>query len=310
VNDTAGDIEAIRQALGEDAGLIAYGGSYGSAYGAAYLEQHGDNVKALVLDGIVDHSIDMPTFISRNVLAAQDAFDQMARWCASDAACALHGQDIGAVFDEVVTLAPITKTIVPQMLAGGQDPAAGWGLITQMLAEVQQGDMTTLDALTGVVALESTSTDPWEVAGKNGLFPGVLCSSFGPQDDYAALVPAYETVAALAPRFAWKFWDGTPLAHGTAGTGDCAGWPLDATNPPHVLQVGSHPNVLVANPTHDPSTPLANALSMWLQIPEARLLLADVDGHQSLLLSQCAYEAQASFLADPTSLASTTLCPE
>jgi pimeloyl-ACP methyl ester carboxylesterase len=310
VRDTAGDIESIRQALGEEEGLIAYGGSYGSAYGAAYIEEYGDHVKAIVLDGVVDHSVDMATFMTRNVLAAQDAFDRFTQWCDGDESCALHGQDVGAVFDEVVALAPVTKTIVPQMLAGGNDPAAGWAVIAQMLAEVQQGDMTTLEALTGVVGLASSSADPWVVAGKNGLFSGVLCSSFGPQDDYASLLSAGTAVAQLSPRFAWKFWDGTPLAHGTAGTGDCAGWPLAAANPPHTLDVGPHPNVLVANPTHDPATAIANALSVWLQIPQARLLLADVDGHQSLLLSQCAYEAQAAFLADPTSLSSTTLCPD
>ncbi len=65
---------------------------------------------------------------------------------------------------------------------------------------------------------------------------------------------------------------------------------------------------MVANATHDPPTPLTNAVSVYLQIPEARLLIADVDGHQSLLLSKCAYETDARFLADPKSVSSVTLC--
>ena len=309
VNDTAADIERIRQALGEEA-LTAYGGSYGSAYGAAYLERYGDRVRALVLDGVVDHSVDMPTFMTRNVLSAQETFDRFARWCADDAACALNGEDVGAVFDEVVAAAPVTKTLVPQILAGGSNPDDGWWqLLAQMMAEVRSGDTATLDQLTGVANLGSTADDPWLVAGKNGLFPGVLCASFGPQRDYEALRSAGDALAAQAPRFAWKFWDATPLAHGTAGVGDCIGWPLEAANPPDVLDVASHPNVLVANPTHDPATPLINALSVWMQIPQARLLLADVGGHQSLLLSQCAYETMAGFLDDPSSVATTTLCP-
>lgn len=309
VIDTAADIEQIRQALGQDAGLTAYAGSYGTAYAAAYLEQYGDRVEALVLDGVVDHSIDMPTFMTRNVLSAQDAFDRFARWCAQEASCALHGEDVGAVFDEVIALAPITKTLVPQLLAAGSDPMSGWPVLAQMLAEVRDGTPATLDALTNVAALRSTAADPWVVAGKNGLFPGVLCASFGPQTDYEVIRAAGEAVAIQAPRFAWKFWDATPLAHGTAGIGDCVGWPLEATNSPHLLEVEALPNVLVANPTHDPATPLSNALSVWLQIPQARLLIADVDGHQSLLLSECAYQAMASFLTDPASLETTTLCP-
>ena len=74
------------------------------------------------------------------------------------------------------------------------------------------------------------------------------------------------------------------------------------------MKVGPHRDVMVANPTHDPPTPLTNAASVYLQIPEARLLIADVDGHQSLLLSKCAYETDARFLADPKSVSSVTLC--
>jgi hypothetical protein len=65
---------------------------------------------------------------------------------------------------------------------------------------------------------------------------------------------------------------------------------------------------MVSNATHDPATPLANAVSVYLQIPEARLLIADVDGHQSMLLSKCAYETDTRFLANPKSVSSVTLC--
>jgi hypothetical protein len=65
---------------------------------------------------------------------------------------------------------------------------------------------------------------------------------------------------------------------------------------------------MVANTTRDPATPLINALSVWLQIPDARLLIADVDGHQSVVWSRCAFETQLRFLLDPTSAPPTTLC--
>jgi pimeloyl-ACP methyl ester carboxylesterase len=94
--DTAGDIERIRQALGQHDGLIAYGASYGSGYGAAYLERYGDRVNTLVLDGILDHSVDLPTFMTNRVLSVQASFDRFARWCARQSACALHGRDVGA----------------------------------------------------------------------------------------------------------------------------------------------------------------------------------------------------------------------
>ncbi len=308
--DTAADIEQIRQALTPKDGLVAYGASHGSLYGQAYLERYGDHIKALALDGVVDHGIDLPTFITRNTLAVQEAFERLGEWCDRDSACALHGQDVGSVFDAVVAMAPATRMLVPQFLAGGRDPQFGWPAIAQMLAEVRAGNSAKVDefARASAAFMTMASDDPWLRAGKNALIPGVLCADWGPQRDYAAFAAAAEAVTRQAPRFAWRFWDATPVAHGTAGVGDCVGWPFAARNPPHRLNVGSHANVMVANSTHDSQTPLANALSVWLQIPDARLLIADVDGHQSLIHSRCAFEAVARFLADPRSVAATTLC--
>ena len=84
--DTAADVEQIRQALSPNDGLAAYGASHGSQYGQAYLEHYGEHIKALVLDGVVDHSIDLPTFITRNTLAVQDAFERFGQWCNRDGA--------------------------------------------------------------------------------------------------------------------------------------------------------------------------------------------------------------------------------
>jgi len=308
--DTAADIERIRQALSPNDGLVAYAGSYGTVYAAAYLERYGDHIKALVLDAVVDHSIDLATMITRNILSVKDAFDRFAEWCGHDRVCALHGRDLGNVFDAVAVTAPVTRTLVPQLLSAGRDPQLGWPALARMFAEASRGDTSTLDKLTGAASLGNSAADPWVVAGDSGLSAGVQCSDFGPQRDYTALLAAGAAIARRTPRFAWRFWDAAPVAHGATGVGDCVGWPVEATNPPHRLQVGSHPNVMVANPTHDPATPLINALSLWLQIPDARLLIADVDGHQSLAWSRCAFEAQLRFLLDPTSVSATTLCPD
>jgi pimeloyl-ACP methyl ester carboxylesterase len=179
--DTAADVERIRQALTPNTGLVAYGGSYGTAYGQAYIERYPDRVKALVLDAVVDHSVDLPAFVSRNVLAASDAFDRFTQWCKRDAGCALHGQNVGSVFDAAVAKAPVTRTLVSQLLAAGPDPNVGWPAIATMLAEVNGGKGGALKAMTETASLASSSEDPHARAGKNGLFAGVLCADYGPQ---------------------------------------------------------------------------------------------------------------------------------
>jgi pimeloyl-ACP methyl ester carboxylesterase len=306
--DAAADIEQIRQALTPNDGLVAYGGSYGSAYGAAYLEQYPDHVKALVLDGVIDHSIDLPTFVKRNVDSVQDGFDRFTAWCADNTDCALHGQDLGAAYDAAMANVPSARPVVAQLLAVGPDPNLGWPALARMLGQLKVGDTSTLDELMGATSTSGAPVDPSVIAGKNGLDGGVFCGDYGPLSDYDSLAAASALMAQRSPRFAWRFWDPTPLAHANTSVATCLGWPNAATYPPHPLQVGSHPNVMVANNTHDSQTPLINALSVWLQIPDARLVIADADGHQSFIWSQCAFQAQLAFLADPTSAPPTTIC--
>jgi pimeloyl-ACP methyl ester carboxylesterase len=309
--ETAADIEQIRRTLTPTEGLVAYAGSYGTLYATMYLERYGSHVKALVLDGIVDHSIDQPTDVTRSILATNDTFGRMSKWCARTVSCPLHGKNVGAVFDNVVQKVPLTKTLVPQMLAAGQLPGIGWPAITKMLAEVSRGDMTTLNALTKASseARGNGPSDPQIVAGMGGLYAGVVCADYGATNDYNRLIAAGRGIVRQAPRFAWKFWDWTPVAHSAAGALDCTGWSRQATNLPHVLHVGYHRNVLIANPAHDPSTALPNALAVHQQIPGSLLLvLPDADGHQALVRSQCAYGVMERFLTDPESVDSKVAC--
>jgi pimeloyl-ACP methyl ester carboxylesterase len=298
--DSAADIEQIRLALGQDDGLVAYAGSYGTLYATAYLEQYGDHVKALVIDGVVDHSIDLAPYGVRWISSTEDAFSRFGQWCAEEPPCALHGQDVAAGFDAVVAEHPELRAFVRARLSAGRATGLGWPIIADTLATLAQGDPP---AASPEPAASPVPSDPALVSGELGLFRGVLCADYGPQDDYAALAADNEALARQAPHFAWLYSLELP--------GSCAGWPRAATNPPHRLHLpaGSHPNVLVANPTHDPATPLVAAVAVWSQIPQARLLIADTDGHQALPFSRCAFETQVQFLSDPSSLATTTFCP-
>jgi pimeloyl-ACP methyl ester carboxylesterase len=308
--DTVEDIERIRQALTPNEGIVSYAASYGSEYGPAYLETYPQNVKVLVIDAVMDHTIDYPAFLARNVMSVQDSFERMEEWCARETKCPLHGKDLGAALDAAIAREPKMRTLVPQMLAGGDEPQYGWPMVTRLLAEVSGGgESKTMKEIAGALAL-STSEDQWLRIGKDGLFRGVICSDYGPQRDYAKAAAVSDVLAKSAPRFLWKFWDSSPMEHASAGIGVCVGWPREARFPPHPLKVGPHRNVMVLNATHDPPTPLANALSIYLQIPEARLVIADADGHQALIVSKCAYETAARFLADPKSVPSVTLCPK
>ncbi len=117
-------------ALTPNEGIVSYAASYGSEYGPAYLETYPQNVKVLVLDAVMDHTIDYPAFLARNVMSVQDSFERMEEWCAKEAKCPLHGKDLGAASDAAIAREPKMRTLVPQMLAGGDEPQYGWPMVS------------------------------------------------------------------------------------------------------------------------------------------------------------------------------------
>ncbi|MGZ6779217.1 MAG: alpha/beta hydrolase, partial [Mycobacterium sp.] len=78
---TARDMDVVRDALGES--QISYlGFSYGTEIGAAYAEANPDRIRAMVLDGAVDPSLDPIEDNLRQLAAFQTAFEDYAADCA------------------------------------------------------------------------------------------------------------------------------------------------------------------------------------------------------------------------------------
>ena len=85
---TARDMDVVRAALGEN--QINYlGYSYGTEIGAAYAEAYPDRVRAMVLDGAVDPSLDPIDENFRQMAGFQTAFEDYAADCAQLAGCPL-----------------------------------------------------------------------------------------------------------------------------------------------------------------------------------------------------------------------------
>jgi pimeloyl-ACP methyl ester carboxylesterase len=78
------DVDAVREALGYDR-INMFGASYGATAAQYYIRQHGDRLRAVVLDGAT--LLDVPVF-ERIAANSQDALDQLAERCAADADCA------------------------------------------------------------------------------------------------------------------------------------------------------------------------------------------------------------------------------
>lgn len=102
--DVVGDIDALRKALGERQ-ISFYGLSYGTAIGQRYAERHGDKVRAMVLDSVVDRGADARSLVESSARAAADVYEEWKRWNARNPSAPLHGRDIDALWDDLMAKA-------------------------------------------------------------------------------------------------------------------------------------------------------------------------------------------------------------
>jgi pimeloyl-ACP methyl ester carboxylesterase len=314
----ARDMEALRRALG-DGRLNFLGLSYGAEIGALYAERYPTRIRAMALDGVLDHTIAPETVLADNVAGYEDTFDRFAAWCAQTAACALHGRDVAALFDSLTQRADVQPIPVPQCAAArcrtpvtGDDirlaaynallfkdpiPAfgePGWNGLAQALAALESGDA---GAFAGQ-AVRSSSDET---------FAGLAVSCL----DYPPIVHSWDDL------FATTLLARTLAPH-TRGAGEawpalvgCMRWPVPVANPPHRLRIRDAPPILLVNATHDPSTAYRWAHSVLQQVPRAVLLTRDGDGHtSSLLRASRTNDAIARYLITRSLPAPNTVLPD
>lgn len=106
---TVYDLDALRRALGESR-LTFHGSSYGTLLGAQYAERFPHRVRAVVLEGVFDHSLDVPSFVRSQAATLQDSFDEFVAWCDRSTDCVLHGTDVRAIWAGVLARADGVST--------------------------------------------------------------------------------------------------------------------------------------------------------------------------------------------------------
>ncbi|AHH95564.1 peptidase/hydrolase [Kutzneria albida DSM 43870] len=271
------DIDAIRAAVG-DRKLTYYGTSYGTLMGQQYAELFPDRVRALVLDSNMDHSLPGADFFRTEAATAEDGFTEFTKWCAANTACALHGQDLGTVFDQLrakaergeLHLPGSSQVLTPMLLTAyttsylyGPD----WARLANWLKSASEGGQLT------------ASSVPDE---QQPFYPQAsFCSDWTPGLDSAATVAAQRRADAVqAPHLrlsglAWR------------ASLNCVGHPVRTTNPPHRYRTAGAPPILMVNSLHDPATPYAWAQHAASQIPSATLLTYEGWGHVAYDKSPC-----------------------
>jgi pimeloyl-ACP methyl ester carboxylesterase len=284
---TVHDLDALRRALGERT-LTFHGSSYGTLLGTLYAERYPNRVRAIVLESVFDHSLDLRTFVRTQAVALQDSFDEFVTWCDLSTACALHGKDVRGIWADVLArgdlgeYAPYTSFDIAAIPIGAlADP--NWPRFAD--------------------AIRSLSAGKPVPAAIPPLPTAVFCNDWPvPLRDYDEYAELVATAAAAAPDVRY--------GAGLLATVTCLGWPTPVRNPTHAPRVRTKTPLLLLNARHDPRTGYEWATHVAGQLGRhGRLVTYDGWGHGSYRSTECNTAAVDRYLIDLVIPAPGTRCP-
>ncbi|MFC9895422.1 alpha/beta hydrolase [Nocardia sp. NPDC127579] len=298
------DMDVIRAVLGDPA-LSYLGYSYGTRLGSAYAERYPDRVRALVLDGAIDSSLDPTVESLRQAAGFQKAFDGFGADCARQPDCPL-GDDpartverfralVDPLRDKPVHTADPRGLSYNDAITGVQQALysnSQWGALRAGLAELPQGRGDTLLKL----------ADLYESRGEDGAYTNT-------QDAFNAIRCVDDpriTDPALAARLDIDYRRAAPFLDDGAGTGAaarevCAFWPVPNSSQPHRISVAGLPKVVVVSTTEDPATPYQAGVDLAQQLGASLITYRDAR-HTSALVAgdECLDNAVVAYLTDLT----------
>lgn len=243
--NTVRDMDEIRKALGERK-LTYVGYSYGSLMGQQYAEMFPHNVRALVMDGNMDHSLRTAWDFARTETApVEEGFREFAQWCDTTPSCALYGLDTTAVYTQLKARAKAGTLTAPDGtkvtfydLAGNTFlvviPQA-WSFVAENLRALRDGTPTPPAAAS---ALAEIANDP---------YPSIWCSDWRyPVRDYDDYARIRAGLTKLYPIMEWSPYVDHMMTCVNSGT--------KTTNPQRPLRVHGAPPIVMIGNLHDPAT--------------------------------------------------------
>ncbi|MFI6346563.1 alpha/beta hydrolase [Streptomyces sp. NPDC050560] len=270
--DTARDMELMRQVLGDDT-LHYFGISYGTELGGTYAHLFPRRVGRMVLDAVVDPAADSVGHAENQARGFQRALDDYLKSRGQDPKRGTA--DIAALLDRLdATPLPtrsgrkLTESLAVTGITVSLYSEATWPTLTRALAAARDGDGTALLALADVY-------DERDSSGHYGTTSQAQ-RAISCRDDRQRPTPAQ------ARRQLAHFRDISPvfgpfLGWDTAGW--CHDWPVPGLHDTPQVSAPGAPPVLVVGNRGDPATPYEGAGRMAEALGSGVLLTWDGEGH-------------------------------
>jgi pimeloyl-ACP methyl ester carboxylesterase len=290
---TARDIEAVRIAIGEPK-LTYLGYSYGTLLGAVYAHLFPASVRAFVLDGAVDPTLDSVAASENQARGFELAFSNFVTWCDSTPTeCPIGPESHGAV---VKALQDARSSPVP---GKGRTATAGWVFTAVVAALYNRNGWhalgVALDALRKgqpqpVFDLADTYADRRPDGHYSNLFDANAAIGCTDSDS----TPGVERIRTLQSEWRAKYpMFGAALALNLI----CAQWPGKHDPYPSGPATGAPPIVVIGT-VGDPATPYAQARTLANLLGVGTLVTWQGDGHTAFPKTACVRDAVDRYLID------------
>jgi pimeloyl-ACP methyl ester carboxylesterase len=307
--ETARDMELIRQAVGDDK-LSYLGYSYGTRLGSVYADLFPTKVRALVLDGAVDPDQDDVSAAETQARGFENAYSELTADCARRGSACPIGPDAKASLRAV--LAQARRAPIPSGKSGETRKAtSGYVLLAAISALYDQGDWNDLEnALAqarngdsqGVLSL----ADRYSQRDAKGHYTNIVDASLTINCTDSSTKITDAVVRAKVAEWRTKYpLFGTSLALGMLS---CAQWTGPRHPLPRVTGTGAPP-ILVIGTTNDPATPYASARVMARRLKSGVLLTWDGEGHTAYPKTKCVTSAVDAYLISLKAPKPGTRCP-
>lgn len=310
--EAARDMDEVRKILGEE--QINYlGFSYGTRIGTEYVNNFGDRVRTMVLDGAIDPSADPVQQTVDQMAGFQRAFDDYAADCARSTDCPLGTDPAGAVARYRALVDPLAvrpaRTADPRGLSYA-DAITGtvnalytpqyWKFLTSGLLGLTRGTDPG-DLL--MLADEYQGRDRrGHYTNDQDAFNAIRCVDAPWSNDPAVWAAADKQMRQVSPFSSYGQFTGH------APRDICSFWPVPATSKPLAAAPAKPGQVVVVSTTGDPATPYQAGVNLARQL-DASLLTFEGTQHTAVFNGyECVDVAILDFLIDGVSPPSGLRC--
>lgn len=284
-NNSARDMDAIRQALGVDQ-VSYFGFSYGSELGGVWATMFPSSVRAAVFDGAADPNATALDVSLQQGAGFEAALATFLDACSQNTSCAFHnGGDAAGAYDRLMIALdespvpsangrpPVGRGIAAIATAQAMYSERYWPSFERALADAANGDGA------GLLQLHDVYYQRQPDGSRNNLieaFLAINCADHGERPTVEESDAEVDRILAVAPR----------IFPYTTGSYSCTFFP-DALDPRvEITGEGAGPIVVVGT-TGDPATPLESSQAMAAALEDGRLVVVEANEHTGYRSNQC-----------------------